>query len=78
MRCVRQERRIPQEKRLLLSDCVIDEIRYRFHSLTAYFQTSIAVATTAFRIAVGHPVREPAILERTLPPLSRLVREVTI
>ncbi len=78
VRRVRKERRIPDEKRLLLRNGMVDEFSDRLHALTPDLQSIITMAPTSLRIAMGHPMSEPAILKRSFPPLARLVRKVTV
>ena len=71
MRRVRQEGRVPHEERLVLLP-LGDEIEDLLQSFPTDLQPEVTVPPSAFRIPVGHAVREATDLVVPLPPLSGL------
>lgn len=74
MRCVWQERGVPNEERFAIA--TINEIPDRFEALATDLQPFVAVASAAGGVAVGHPRGEAAFLKVALPPLSGLKADV--
>ena len=62
---MRQERRIPEKEGLLFLGREVEEVADGLHPFAADGEAFIAVAATAFRIAMGHAVGKSAVLERS-------------
>ena len=76
VRSVWQERRVPDEERLVAS--VLDEIKNRLHAFAANLEAHIAVTSAACGVAMRHAVRETASRVMALPPFTALMADVAL
>jgi len=72
---VREERRVPDEERLVVG--IVDEIINRLQPFAANFQPFISMAAPALGVAVGHALSESASRVVALPPFAGLMADVT-
>ena len=75
---VRQKRRVPDEKRLLVRHRAIDEIKDRLHPIASDSQPVVAMPSARLWKPPGHSLGESAPLIGTFPPLAALVADVAL